>query len=163
MDTKEKIAVAQWMLERQLGWIAAAEIKVGAIVTIDLAMLGSLSASLGAVAERTAWMYVISALAAIPLLLAVLHAASAINPKLEGPNKSLLFFGRVKEFDCATYVDQLKAATPEVILHDWAKQIHRNAEIACLKHSRVRVAMAMSILAAAPWIFAIVFQTLGSK
>ena len=38
MDQKERLAIAQWVLERNLAWISASEVKVGAIVTIDMAM-----------------------------------------------------------------------------------------------------------------------------
>lgn len=41
---KDKLSSAQWILERTLGWIAAAEIKVGAITAIDVAMLTALGA-----------------------------------------------------------------------------------------------------------------------
>ena len=41
----ERLQTAQWVLERNLGWIAAAEVKVGAIVAIDTAMLGGLGAA----------------------------------------------------------------------------------------------------------------------
>lgn len=31
----ERLVTAQWILERNLGWVAAAEIKVGAITAVD--------------------------------------------------------------------------------------------------------------------------------
>ncbi|WP_233099873.1 hypothetical protein, partial [Acidovorax sp. IB03] len=39
----ERLQTAQWVLERNLGWIAAAEVKVGVIVAIDTAMLGGVT------------------------------------------------------------------------------------------------------------------------
>lgn len=41
----ESLQTAQWVLERNLGWIAAAETKVGVVVAIDTAMLGGLGAA----------------------------------------------------------------------------------------------------------------------
>jgi len=54
---KERIITAQWVLERNLAWIAAAEVKVGVVVAINTAMLGGLGASYGAVdkAAHTPW------------------------------------------------------------------------------------------------------------
>lgn len=38
MKNEERLQIAQWILERNLAWIAAAEVKVGVIVAIDVAM-----------------------------------------------------------------------------------------------------------------------------
>ncbi len=56
---KERLLIAQWVLERNLSWIAAAEVKVGVIVAIDTALLGSLGAAFSSSdpVVRTAWAY----------------------------------------------------------------------------------------------------------
>lgn len=41
--SQDKLSSAQWILERTLGWIAAAEIKVGAITAIDTLIKASAS------------------------------------------------------------------------------------------------------------------------
>lgn len=48
---KERLQTAQWVLERNLAWIAAAEVKVGVIVAIDTAMLGGA----GCYVQRCRW------------------------------------------------------------------------------------------------------------
>ena len=40
---KDRLTTAQWILERNLAWIAAADAKVAIIVTINVAMLGGLA------------------------------------------------------------------------------------------------------------------------
>jgi len=42
-DEVERLRVAQWVLERNLGWIAASEVKAGVVVAIDTAMFGALA------------------------------------------------------------------------------------------------------------------------
>jgi hypothetical protein len=37
----ERLQTALWVMERNLGWIAAAQVKVGVIVAIDTGMLGA--------------------------------------------------------------------------------------------------------------------------
>ena len=39
----ENIEKNKWLLERQLAWISNGDLKIGAIVTLNLAMLASLS------------------------------------------------------------------------------------------------------------------------
>lgn len=41
-DDSERIKYAQWVLERTLAAIGAAEVKLGIIITINLAMLASM-------------------------------------------------------------------------------------------------------------------------
>ncbi len=42
----EKLAHARWVLERNLHWIAAAEVKVGIVIAIDTGLLGALASAL---------------------------------------------------------------------------------------------------------------------
>ena len=68
MNTEtERLQAAQWMLERNLAWIAAAEVKVGVIVAIDTAMLGGLGVAFSAadVKTRTYWAILFTLVAAI--------------------------------------------------------------------------------------------------
>lgn len=46
MTDDERLKAAQWVLERNLAWVAAAEVKVGVIVAIDTAMLGGAGGSI---------------------------------------------------------------------------------------------------------------------
>lgn len=154
-DTREKLATAQWVFERMLGWIAQAEIKVGIVVTIDIAMLGGLAAAFSEADEKTCWVY---ALAIISVALAVAGlacAAFSLLPRLDGPERSLLYFGRVSGMQRTEYLAQFKQASDEDLLTDWLDQIHRNAEIAKLKHVWVRRAMGLSFLSAIAWAIAI--------
>ncbi len=44
---KDRLTTAQWILERNLAWIEAADAKVAIIVTINVAMLGGLAGTFG--------------------------------------------------------------------------------------------------------------------
>lgn len=146
------------MLERNLAWIAAAEVKVGAIVAIDTAMLGGLGAAFSTsdVAMRTYWAVLFTLVAAMLLAAGLTTAAITMVPQLEGPARSLLYFGRVGEVAEPDYIDAFRAATAQQLLEDWTAQIHRNAQIACGKFKLVRQAMIWSFLAILPWFAAIV-------
>lgn len=155
---KERLQTAQWVLERNLAWIAAAEVKVGVIVAIDTAMLGGLGATFSSAdgGARTAWAWLFAIGAAILLGSALFCAAMAVLPRVSGPTKSLLFFGRVGPCADVDYVESFKKATDAEFLEDWTAQIHRNAQIACDKFSWVRKSMWFSFLSVMPWSAAIV-------
>lgn len=160
----ERLKTAQWVLERNLAWIAAAEVKVGVIVAIDTAMLGGLgvafSAADGVVRTTWAWLFTIGAVTALGS--ALLCAAMAVLPRVNGPTKSLLFFGRIGPCADVDYVDSFKKVTDAELLEDWTAQIHRNAQIACDKFSWVRKSMWWSFLSVMPW-FASIIMLLKNK
>lgn len=157
-NERERITVAQWILERNLSWIAAAEIKVGVIVAIDIAMLGGLAAAFTTSDQvaRTAWTYLCTLGSAVSLAIAIFCAAMSVLPRVNGPARSFIFFGCIAEMDSATYMDKFQKATGTNLLDDLTAQIHRNAEIALTKFAWVRKSMGWSFFSVIPWTAAIV-------
>lgn len=157
IDTKQRLATAQWVLERHLAWIAAAEVKVGVIVAINTALLGGLAAAFAASdnTARVAWTYVFLLSAAASSVIGLFCAAMAVLPRTTGPKDSLLFFGPIAAQDSADFGELFHHATDEHLLADWTDQIHRNAEIARDKYAWVRRSMYWSFFAATPWVVAI--------
>ncbi len=145
-NDKERLLVAQWVFERHLSWLAAAEVKVGVIVAIDTALLGSLGAAFSTsdVAARTAWAYLWAVAAGVASVAGLFCAAMAVLPRLTGPAKSLVFFGRIGSLNSADYTEQFKNASDAQLLEDWTAQIHRSAQIACDKFAWVRASMCWS-------------------
>lgn len=158
MNDQERILTAQWIFERHLAWIAASEVKVGAIVAIDTAMLGGLGAAFSSIkaSSLTPCAYVWVVGAALALAGGLLCAAMAVLPRVDGPEKSLLFFGRIGQLSRDDYSAQFKAASVEHLLDDWTAQIHRNAQIAGTKFAWVRRSMWFSFLSLLPWFPALV-------
>ncbi len=156
-DDKERIEAAQWLFERTLGWIATADVKVGVAIALDTAMLGGLAAAFASSDYnlRTAWCYFFVAAATAGMAFAMFCAGMAALPRMRGPVKSMIFFGRVAEMDVNTYVDEFSKISKKELLADLTMQIHRNSEIACDKHHWVRKSLFWSFLSAAVWIVAI--------
>lgn len=152
---QDRIGTAQWVFERQLAWIAAADAKVAALVTINIAMLGGLAAAFGSAQHKGAWAVVLCSLAVLTISVSIFCSALALLPRTTGPRSSLLFFGRVSELPMADYAEQLKKASPEQILEDWSNQIHRNAEIALGKHGWVRKGMWWAFCGTPAWVVAV--------
>ncbi len=154
-DDQERLSFAQWILEKNLHWVSAAEVKTGVIVALNTAMLGGLAAAFGAVTERSAWANLFSVTSAACLLIAIFCAAMSVLPRTEGPPTSFVFFGKIVKDSRADYVDSFKRADNTAFLNDCLEQIHRNAEIACDKFRWVRNAMMWSFVAVLPWVAAI--------
>jgi hypothetical protein len=158
MDTEaERLKVAQWILERNLGWIAASDVKTGVVVAIDTAMLAALSTAFSAAhtVERTPWAWLCSVVGAGSLCIAVFCAAMALFPRITGPTTSFIFSGCIIKNAVADYTDAFRRATSGKLLDDCLAQVHRNAELACEKFGWVRAAMAWSFVAILPWVNAL--------
>jgi hypothetical protein len=154
---RDRLIVAQWVFERHLAWIAAAEVKVGVIVAIQTAMLGGLAAafSVSDLAARTAWAYLATLSAAGLGVLSIFCAAMVLMPRTSGPETSLLFFAKVTNFSPEEYFEKFLKSSPEELLRDWTAQIHRNAEIAMDKYFWVRRSIGWAFFSTVPWIFSI--------
>lgn len=152
---QERFRVAQWVLERQIGWIATADVKVGAVVAIQTAMAGMLAAAFSSAVGRSEVAIVATVAALAGAVGALVCASFALFPRTDGPPKSLLFFGRIGSLSRADYVEAIRSATDSQLLEDCAEQIHRNAEIAKEKHRWVQNGMVWSFMAAPPWVIAL--------
>ncbi len=152
-----KLEHAKWILERHLHWISSAEVKAGAIVAINTAMLGALAAAFSALPskEHSAWANLLSFVAAACLLSAVFCTAMSVLPRTDGPPKSYVFFGKIVKRSAADYLDAFQRADDSAFLDDCIDQVYRNAEIACAKFRWVRSAMMWSFAALLPWIISL--------
>jgi len=156
-DVSEQLKFAQWVLERNLGWIAASEVKAGVVVAIDTAMLGALATAFSALEplHRTGWANLFTVLAVACLALGIYCIAMAILPRLNGPKSSRIFFGCICKDPAPDFGEGFVMATPKELLSDCVAQIHRNAEIARDKFRWVRNGMVWSFAAILPWVAAL--------
>lgn len=153
----ERLKVAQWVLERNLGWIAAADIKVGVAIALDTAMLGVLASTFNDLQaiERSSSASFFTVVAAISIVVAIVFAAMAVFPRINGPQQSLIFFGCVAQHHCPNYVTKFRSASEDEMLEDCLVQVHRNAEIAREKFRWVGKSMKWSFFSVIPWIAAL--------
>lgn len=155
MDTRERIGAAQWILERNLGWIAAADIKAGVIIGINAALGGGLAAAYNEADSRTCFVIILSVLAAVLGMLSVFFSAMAVLPHTNGPKRSLVFFGCIAQLERSEYCEKFGAVSEEELLSDLTSQIHRNAEIACDKYGHLGKAMRLALCFSVVWAIAL--------
>lgn len=147
--------IAQWALERQISWITTADVKVGVVVAIQTAMAGVLASTYSAATTRSEWAIVSSVAAFVCAIGAFACAAFALFPRTDGPQRSLMFFGRICELSRDEYFNAISGATDYELLQDCTAQIHRNAEIAKEKHRWVQNGLIWSFLAVPSWTLAL--------
>lgn len=146
-DKIERVQVAQWILDKQLGWIGAADAKVAVVVALDTAAFTALAATYASSKSPSACASLTSIATGAFLVIALFCAAMSLSPRTVGPNKSLVFFGPISTVPQEAYIGSLIAAPLDELHKDIAAQIHRNAEIAKVKHRWVRRSIGWSFLA----------------
>lgn len=157
MNTKESIIAAQWILERNLGWIAAADIKAGVIIGVNIALGGGLAAAYSEAESRPWFVIILAVLAAVLGMLSVFFSAMAVLPHTKAPMHSLIFFGCIAELDRSEYRQKFEAASENDLLFDLTSQIHRNAEIAYEKYRCIHRAMRLAVCFSLVWVVALTF------
>lgn len=155
MDQDQRFRTAQWILERQIGWISTADVKVGALVAIQTAMVGMLAATYSAASSRSELAILCTVLAVLCSVGAFVCAALALFPRTGGPEKSLIFFGQISSISRSDYVNVISETSCDGLLEDCAEQIHRNAEIARDKHCWLQNGMILSFVSSPLWLIAI--------
>lgn len=151
MTDAERLAECKWILERQLQWIAAAEVKVGVVATIELAMVASLGAIYMDAHQRSSWIVGSSAAFGICAVVTLFCAGMVLMPRVKGPSSSLVFFARIAALSEEEYTTRLAVTQHCDLLQDLSAQTHRNAEIARDKHWWVGRATMIAFLSALPW------------
>lgn len=154
-DETERLRTTQWILERQIGWISTADIKVGAVVAIQTAMAGLLASAFSAASTRSEYVIFSTAFSFLLTIAAFICASYALIPRTDGPDRSVIFFGKIVCFSRREYVDEMSNITYQQLIEDCAEQIHRNAEIAKEKHRWVQNGMIWTFLSAPFWIFSL--------
>ncbi|MFD1122016.1 Pycsar system effector family protein [Methylophilus flavus] len=156
-DIRNRIEDAKWLLERMLSWIAAADVKTGIVLTIQIAMFGGLAAtySTADMVNRSSAAYLFVALAYGSLISAASCAAVAAMPRISGPIRSNIYFGRIVTVPVASFNAAFEKLNDATFLQDLTTQIHRNAEIANLKHAWVRSSIEWTFCSSIPWSVAI--------
>lgn len=154
-NDQDRLRVAQWLLERQIGWIATADVKTGVVIAIQTAMAGGLAAALSFSTQKTEWAITLTVAAFTCAICAFVCSAIALNPRTNGPDESLIFFGKIKTRSLDEYTQIFRTASDTDLLSDCTAQIHRNAEIADIKHHWVKNAIIWSFLTSPPWVGAI--------
>jgi len=154
-DLSNRLKYAQWILERNLAWIAQAEVKVAVVISIDVGMVSAIAAAYTTAVSKSAWAILLSVVFGITIVAALVSAAVVVKPKTDGPPTSFLFFGKVAKMQRADYAQALQMASEETLLQDLCEQIHRNAEIALIKHEWIRLAILWSFVSAIFWMAAI--------
>lgn len=156
MEHKDRIALLEANLARQLQWISWSDTKSGFIFTLAAAMVGLLAAvAPDKAAEWSTAQTVSASFAVAAFAAAFLFLSLASFPRTGGPKGSMVYCGGISQRDEAAFCKEIATVAAEDYAQDLARQCHRNAAIACEKFKWVQRALTALYLAVVPWAIAV--------
>jgi hypothetical protein len=155
MESNELKDLIERNLERQLGWIRAADSRGGMAAALSTAMLGVLAAVSPPWEGWRIAPAIFVSFAAVLLLLSLVCLTMAAFPRVTGPRGSLIFFGGIAQRTEEQFEREILTMGGTSYLEDLIKQCHRNAEIASRKFHYVQWALIFLYSAVAPWAIAV--------
>lgn len=147
-----KLDLLDRILTKNLAWISGADTKGTLLFAVDSAMLAVMAALVPSMNLWRISSAIFSVLALICLGISVLYIIAASFPRLDGPRNSLIYFGGIAAHDEEQYVKKIMDGVTDELLVDFARQCHRNAEIAKIKYDMVRKAIVCTFLALPTWL-----------
>ncbi len=126
------------VLGLQLAWIERSDSKIFFLVSVCLAMMGSLVALLG---EKDLADIQFKVAVVLYFILSGVSLASGIHatfPRLKGPDRSNIYFGGISNQSAGDYKANVISLSAEQNMKDEIDQIHVNACIASRKYESVK-------------------------
>jgi hypothetical protein len=158
----EKIDFLDKTLNRTLGAIGSADAKVAQLFAISTGMLG-FEATIVAKIKPFVWYdCILVGFSVLPLLFCVISLFMVLYPRLSGPPASVLYFNKIAMSDGDCYRIRVDGLNDEELFDDYARQCHRNAEIARDKFYWLRKANIALFVATIPWLAVVLIGYAGS-
>lgn len=154
MEQDDLIAHLRWVLERQLHWIGAADVKAGGMIGVYMA-LAAIAATLLDSASPPASAKFLFLLAAMTLLPALACAVAVFFPRDASQRRSSIFFGEIAALEMDRFMDAARRQNADLVVEDLLGQIHINAKIALSKHSFAKISIIFGAASLAIWIAAV--------
>jgi hypothetical protein len=145
----------RWLLERQLAWIAAADSKLAVVGTLPLAMLGLSLVNLRPQLAKISWIDLPLLGSTILLSISLICVVAALIPRLNGPEQSNIYFGKISEQGGEAFKSSVLSESIEDFQRDLVDQIFINAKIAHVKHKNVSRAIVYLVFAGPLWLLSI--------
>ena len=156
MESRDRIALLEANLARQLQWISWSDTKSAFIFTLAAAMVGLLAAvAPDRPAEWTTGQAVSTSFAIAAAAATFVFLSLAAFPRTDGPKGSLVYCGGVAQREQSQFFVEISGISYEEYAADLAAQCHRNATIACEKFKWIQRALIGLYLAIAPWAIAV--------
>ena len=143
------------ILSLQLEWVKTADSKVTPLFAINIVMLGLLATLIKVLEEWTIPGAIFSSIAVVSLSLSMLFLALTMFPRLDGPKESNIFFGGIAQQEEKKFISDMLLGDKVKYKNDILSQAYRNAEIAKIKYSNLKLAFIFTFASTIPWLAAI--------
>ncbi|MEO0772995.1 MAG: Pycsar system effector family protein [Pseudomonadota bacterium] len=136
----DRMGALEKSLERQIGFVRAAESRVAFLMSALTLSLGVWIAGFHAVEIGVASV-IIGCLALILLICSFYNLWLSLYPNMRGPKNSLIYFGGITDRPLEDFYTCMMDVSEEDYRADLVEQIYVNAEIAKKKFKQAKLAM----------------------
>ena len=144
-------------LDRQLGWVRAAESRIALILPLATALFGSLAVKMKTLDLIVCWKVASVSAAILFIALSFIFAVVGIFPRVNGPKHSLIFFGGVGSASIESFHKKTREISEDGLKTDLREQIYINARIATLKYKWIKRSMTCLLISLVPWAISVGF------
>lgn len=169
-DSKSnKLEHLRWVLDKQVGWIVAAETKATTFIALNFAIF----TALGTVFElksitrndfnMNSYGLIMATVAVVLNLISLYFLFNVFTPRLTGVSnatKSFVFFHLITARKDEFYTKETPKQDYENFAEDTCSQIYANAQIASIKHNLIRKGIKLTYLTIIFAILSIAFKIL---
>ena len=155
MDCESRVDHLRWLLERELNWVASADVKAGGLIAAYMALVAIAASILVDSPSPPFAAKILFCISGILMIPAFGFALSVFFPRTKANHDSLIFFGEIAKCTAAEFHERLQALDSQVIELDLANQIHVNAVVADCKHRHARGSIAFGAFSLAAGLIAV--------
>lgn len=141
----------QYILDKQLGWIASADARLSLVLPLSTGMLGSLAVF---APKPSAWGLAVgipAALATLFLFLSIIFCAFACFPRTSGTDGSMIFFEGIRSRSVDEFTSTAHSADASELANDLIEQCYINAKIASCKFKWIKRSVMSLLISMLPW------------
>jgi len=158
-DAREKLAQADALLQRNIGWVLSADQKASFLLAFAGVLLGAGLLQFATIQNAVAatnpyrglvWTLVFVALASTAGC--AICALSSSWPRIASASDSLVYFGTARNLKLEVFRQRFLGQTDDELLKDVLDQAHVNAQIATKKHQLLSWATGFMLCGFAAWV-----------
>ncbi len=144
------------VLEKQLSWIQSADAKAAIVLPISIAMTGTVAALAPKIMCSWEMISIFSiAVTFLLLVFSIIFLGLSTFPRTSGPKNSLIYFGGISRNSLEEFKSKALKLTSSAYTEDLINQIHRNAQIASIKHTAIKRSIICLYLVIIPWAYTV--------
>ena len=150
-ESGQLLRLAESQLQRVLGLFSRVDSALSVVLGVDLGMFGFLAVN-APPARSFHWLMGISLIPIVFLVASLWHIYHGFFPRLEGAQRSLLYFREIAKRTETKFIDEFRSQTEDTMTREFLSQVWQTSEILGKKYDHLKWALIMLSFSIVPWL-----------